>query len=298
MSLVLLFLVDQSVNMHSSIGLSVLSLLSSAAAQLYVNPDIYDSSNFFSRFTFATADDPTHGYVDYQSQAQAQAAGLISTGSSSVRFGADGTNIASGRGRKSVRLEGLTRYTHGLFVADIAHMPQSACGAWPSFWTLGPNWPTNGEIDLLEQVNFENTNKMSLHTGGGSQGSCDIQNPGSQDNGTFLAPGCAVYDGNGNYANPSGCSINSAQGNSFGDGFNARGGGVVVMQWTSAAIKVWNFARNNIPPSLQSASSSPNICEFGRPDALFVGNGCDFDANFASQQLMFTNTFCGDWGKI
>jgi hypothetical protein len=282
---------------RSLVGLSFLSLLSSSAAQLYINPDIYDTSNFFSKFNFAAGNDPTHGYVDYQSYSGAQANNLISTGSNSVIFRADGLSVPSdtARGRMSVRLEGTATYTHGLFIADIAHMPGGSCGSWPSFWTLGPSWPTNGEIDLLEQTNFETTTKYSLHTNGYTTGSCDIKSNTSQ-NGTLLSTGCAVKSSTGVIQNTAGCSIQSANGNSFGDNFNDVGGGVIVMQWTSNNIKVWSFQRDNIPASLQSASATPNICEFGRPDATFTGNGCNFDSNFAQQQLVFTNTFCGDWG--
>lgn len=31
-------------------------------------------------------------------------------------------------------------------------------------WTLGPNWPYNGEIDIIEGVNDAAYNIMSLHT--------------------------------------------------------------------------------------------------------------------------------------
>jgi hypothetical protein len=36
-----------------------------------------------------------------------------------------------------------------MFVADIPHMPGSACGAWPAYWFFGPNWPSHGEIGKL-----------------------------------------------------------------------------------------------------------------------------------------------------
>jgi hypothetical protein len=45
--------------------LSLLLLGSLANAQMYITPDIYTPSNFFSKFNFTTDDDPTHGYVEY-----------------------------------------------------------------------------------------------------------------------------------------------------------------------------------------------------------------------------------------
>jgi len=35
-------------------------------------------------------------------------------------------------GRNSVRLVSKKSWTHGLFIADIAHMPGGVCGTWPS----------------------------------------------------------------------------------------------------------------------------------------------------------------------
>jgi beta-glucanase (GH16 family) len=55
----------------------------------------------------------------------------------------------SGPGRKSVRIESKKSWNHGLFIADIAHMPGGVCGTWPALWTLGPDWPYNGEIDII-----------------------------------------------------------------------------------------------------------------------------------------------------
>ena len=59
--------------------------------------------------------------------------------------GADYYNI-NGVGRPSVRIETADSWTHGLFIADIKHMPtttdSSGCGVWPAFWTLGSGtWP-------------------------------------------------------------------------------------------------------------------------------------------------------------
>lgn len=77
----------------------------------------------------------------YKSHSEAQSLGLISTSGTTAKWGvgSDVLNPDDGnvRGRASVRLEGKTSYTKGLFVADIAHMPGNACGVWPSFWTLG-----------------------------------------------------------------------------------------------------------------------------------------------------------------
>jgi hypothetical protein len=102
-----------------------------------------DSSSMLPPHTRGCADGRS-----YQTQSAAQSAGIISETSSYVRFGADSSSVvASGaRGRMSVRLESTTAYNRGLFVLDADHMPGEACGVWPSWFTYGPNWPSNGEI--------------------------------------------------------------------------------------------------------------------------------------------------------
>lgn len=117
------------------------------SALAYSLVDTYNSANFFSSFNFFTGADPTQGYVSYQSQSAAQSQGLISTSGGQVYLGVDHTTTnPPSPGRASVRVTSNKAYTHGLFIADIAHMPGSICGVWPAFWLFGPNWPTNGEI--------------------------------------------------------------------------------------------------------------------------------------------------------
>jgi hypothetical protein len=68
-----------------------------------------------------------HRYLDYN---DAKSAGLISTSPTSAKMGVDSTNkyTSSDQGRPSVRIETKKSYTHGLFIADIQHMPGSICG--------------------------------------------------------------------------------------------------------------------------------------------------------------------------
>ena len=72
--------------------------------------------------------------------------------------------------RDSIRLEGIRRFNRGLFIIDIRHMP-AGCGVWPAFWlTDEANWPVNGEIDIVEGVNYQTRAKTALHS---TQG-CDM----------------------------------------------------------------------------------------------------------------------------
>lgn len=40
----------------------------------------------------------------------------------------------------------------------------TGCGTWPAYWLCGDNWPNNGEIDIIEGVNTQNFNQMTLHS--------------------------------------------------------------------------------------------------------------------------------------
>lgn len=76
--------------------------------------------------------DPTNGFVDYIDRNSAQQRGLINTGSNDVYVGVDNTNQAP-NGRASVRLESKQRFTRGLFILDLQHMP-GGCGTWPALY--------------------------------------------------------------------------------------------------------------------------------------------------------------------
>jgi len=73
--------------------------------------------------------------------------GFTTTGQTYVNHSVDTTKQwpNGGPGRPSVRIVSDNTYTHGLFVLNLAHMPQG-CGTWPAFWLLGPDWPSHGEI--------------------------------------------------------------------------------------------------------------------------------------------------------
>lgn len=105
-----------------------------AALSGYHITEKYSGNNFFDAFNFFTAPDPTHGFVTYVSQDTASQQGLISVRGDGVYMGVDSQTVLSpgGAGRNSVRIESKKSWTHGLFVADLGHMPGGACGSWPA----------------------------------------------------------------------------------------------------------------------------------------------------------------------
>ena len=78
-----------------------------------------------------TENDPTNGYVNYVNKSTAISKGYISSSGADypTYIGCDYTNIASGRGRDSVRIESKQRYDYGLFILYLNHMP-TGCGMW------------------------------------------------------------------------------------------------------------------------------------------------------------------------
>lgn len=296
--------------MHSTISLKSLTLLStllttSLTHAAYTLKDDYTPSTFFSKFTFFTDDDPTHGFVDYQSQSAAQSANLINTNNNQIYMGVDSTSTATGRGRKSVRITSNAVYNHALIILDLDHMPGSICGVWPAFWTVGPNWPTAGEIDIIEGVNGQVGNSVALHTGpgcsvgGGSGGGTSGSSNTSPNNGaaqaifsgTLKTPNCDVAASG--QATNAGCAITSSDASTYGSGLNSANGGVYATEWTSNAISVWFFPRGSIPSDIDSGSPTPS--SWGAPIASFGGGSCNIDDSFKNQQIVFDTTFCGDW---
>lgn len=152
-------------------------------------------------------------------------------------------------------------------------------------WTVGPDWPTTGEIDIIEGVNSQDTNAMTLHTGPG----CSITNNG-MFSGSLETTNCDVNAAG--QATNAGCQIDTSNTATYGAGFNAAEGGVYAVEWTSEAISIWFFPRSSIPSDITGGSPDPTT--WGSAIASFSG-GCDIDSNFVNQQIVFDTTFCGDW---
>lgn len=66
-------------------------------------------------------------------------------------------------------------YTYGDFSVRMA-ISSTGPGIWPAAWLMGTTgqWPTNGEIDIMEHVNSEPSVYGTIH-GGGSNGMWQLQ---------------------------------------------------------------------------------------------------------------------------
>lgn len=130
--------------------------------------------------------DLTNGLVDYVSQAAAATAGMskvLSNGAAviavdnttdlpvgglrkscvlSLNLCRDSAQLRLPFSNSSMRITTTKTFNGGLFIADIQHMP-SGCSLWPAYWSYNTqNWPTGGEIDILEGVNNQVTLVISL----------------------------------------------------------------------------------------------------------------------------------------
>ncbi|KDN50266.1 hypothetical protein RSAG8_01602, partial [Rhizoctonia solani AG-8 WAC10335] len=224
-------------------------------------------SDFFDQWDFWAAGDPTNGAVDYQSRENAQANGLIEINSA---------------GNAIMRIENTTQVTGNR--KSVLHMPYG-CGTWPAWWTADvPNWPNNGEIDIVEGVNGYTRNHIALHTASG----CTIPDEFGASATLVSSTNCAAYE-----TSNLGCGQLSTLSNTYGKPFNDNGGGVYAMLWQSTGISVYFFPRNAIPSDISSEAPQPST--WGTPMANFPNTSCDPATYMKDHQIIFTSTLCGDW---
>jgi hypothetical protein len=197
-------------------------------------------------------------------------------------------------GRKSVRIESQNTYNDGLFIFDVLHTPYG-CSTWPALWLSDQsNWPTNGEIDVIESTNTATTgNQMTLHTTQGCSMSVKRKETGS-----VLTSNC--YNGTDGNA---GCGV-QGQPPTFGETFNANGGGVYAMELRDAGIRTWFFPRGSIPSDIttstlnSTAGGSPDPSTWGEALADFPSTDCDIGSHFRNQSIIANIDLCGQWAGL
>ena len=191
------------------------------------------------------------------------------------------------------------------------------------------NWPKNGEIDIVEGVNYQVAAKTALHT----SESCSMyaHSPsyaftGEFDRATGLpdtftgipATETSVPADNcwnlapHQWANQ-GCVIQAERNDTIGQPLNEQGGGVYALEWDPANgyIKSWVFPSaddssssfpDNLRNTIETAGAKnakdrilPEPSSWGLPYAYFaIGDrsGCSAD-HFKNMRIVFNLAFCG-----
>jgi hypothetical protein len=193
----------------------------------------------------------------------------------------------TGPGRQSVRLMSNKQWSTSVIVLDISHMPEG-CGTWPAVWTVGTDWPNNGEVDIIEGVNNVMPNQSTLHTAPG----CSMPSSGVGQTGTIVSTDCNAFD-----ASNTGCGTKAPSPNSFGPNFNTNGGGWYAMERTTDSIQVWFWERDSsdVPDAVVSGCSKIDTSTFGIPYANFVNTQCNIPQHFGDHNIVINLTFCGDF---
>ncbi|KAL4062593.1 glycoside hydrolase family 16 protein [Scleroderma yunnanense] len=261
-----------------------------ATNKTYTIQDFYQADDFFDQWSFYTDADPTGGNVAYQSMQDATFKGLayIDDCDNSTVLAVDSTSsIPAGGNRPSVRITSNKSYTGGLFILDAAAMPVG-CGTWPAFWSVGPNWPSAGEIDIVEGVNDQPTNQMTLHSGTSNACTIDTSNK-SAYTGHVLGTNCYSTQ-----TADAGCAFSDTDTRSFGFGFNNANGGVFALLWdASVGMSIWHFARSQIPSDITNRNPTPS--NWGVPAGFLSSKTCDISDNFYQHSLVIDTTICGNW---
>ncbi|KAE9403947.1 hypothetical protein BT96DRAFT_917131 [Gymnopus androsaceus JB14] len=222
-------------------------------AQTYTISQNLSGSNFFEGFKYneSAIDYSNYGNVHFLSEADAVAANLTYVDSEGhVIIKVDNSTNAVGDesyGRNSVYLESTTTMTYGsLLVFDANHIPYG-CSVWPSLFTQGQNWPAQGELDIIENVNLATVNQYSLHVG--STACNQPTSATSNQTGSTTSSNCTVNTG---------CVVVENQPNTFGAGFANNGGGVYAVLWDESGIAFWFFNRSVAPADVSSSSPDPS----------------------------------------
>ncbi|KIK06982.1 glycoside hydrolase family 16 protein [Laccaria amethystina LaAM-08-1] len=257
---------------------------------LWLPQDSYSGKTFFDLWDFFTGPDPTNGQVNYVNETVARQAGLVYVQDNGVVImKADNvTSLPQGVYRNSVRISSQAQYNTGLFILDLNRAPWG-CAVWPAFWTVGGNWPYNGEVDIIEGVHDNEHNQVAWHTAPG----CTLDTTANFTGTISSSDGVNHTDCNSFINSNSGCCMTEWSRASYGPYFDSQGGGVFAMKWDENSIAVWSFYRVAIPEDV--IDGTPNPSRWGAPSAVLEASDCNIGQFFANHSIIFDITLCGDW---
>ncbi|KAL0562771.1 hypothetical protein V5O48_019308, partial [Marasmius crinis-equi] len=201
-------------------ALLFLSLLFPPLVTSYELVRSYSGPTFFDQWDFyGDWDNLTLGDVWWlnSSDSFAQNLAYVNPSGNAILRVDNTSNVPFDQKRNTVRITSKDSYAVGsLWIIDLRHIPYG-CSVWPAFWSKGPLWPDNGEIDIIEGINNMAANQMALHS---LQGCFSPSQ--SLQTGKTIVTDCSA---------PAGCTVGEASSNSYGPGFAAAGGGVFATQF-------------------------------------------------------------------
>ncbi|KAF9015225.1 glycoside hydrolase family 16 protein [Cyathus striatus] len=255
---------------------------------LWLPQDEYSGKTFFEqvRWDFFAYPDPTN-YVN-TTEAWRKRLVYIEADETVIMKADDTTWLDRGVFRDSVRISSKAVYNTGLFILDLNQAPWG-CAVWPAFWTVGGNWPWNGEIDIIEGVHDNQHNQVAWHTAPG----CNLDTTGNFTGTISSSTGHNHTDCNAFINSNSGCGITEWSRASYGPYFDTQGGGVYAMKWDENSIAIWSFYRAAVPQDIEEGS--PNPSNWGYPSATLESSKCNLGQYFVNHSIVFDITFCGDW---
>nr|XP_031860784.1 uncharacterized protein CI109_003828 [Kwoniella shandongensis]KAA5527856.1 hypothetical protein CI109_003828 [Kwoniella shandongensis] len=261
------------------------------SATVYPKVESYSGTTFFDGWEFPveTYDNTTNGDVFWATAANTSL--LYVNDANRVILKVDNTSsVVYNEKRYAPKLLTKNVYEPGtVWVMDAVHMPYG-CSVWPAFWTQGTNWPTNGEIDIVEGINQRTFNQMALHTG--EAGTCTVSNS------TSMTGSVDISNCNNDATQNSGCTVLDNDNNSYGEGFATAGGGVYVAEFATDGIRMWFLTRSAVPSSLSVSASSIDTSTLGTPVAEYSSSSCDIANLFGPQRLTIDITLCGDFAGV
>ncbi|KAG2018795.1 glycosyl hydrolase family 16, variant 2 [Coprinopsis cinerea AmutBmut pab1-1] len=250
---------------------------------------------FYEKFDWFSIPDWSHGRVNYTDRETSRTLNLTYASSDTFILRGDYKSVLSptGPGRNSVRIRSKRKFSTHVAVFDVRHMPEG-CGTWPAIWeTEESGWPSGGELDIVEGINNQGPNLVSVHT----SPNCTMPREGRDMSGAPVSLTC----------HGGGCNVRMPSQNSFGPAFNSNGGGWFAVERRPSFIKVWFWPRrgadgssppSNLPADIRTTTSNRvNTDNWRRPAALFnsAAGSCDLESKFKPNNIIINLNFCGDW---